>query len=77
MHSQLCTAPVPTQATTVNLVMGDYYSDGPVFLKTDVNLLGRWSEDDSPYETQFHMHGSSTGADGVINADGVARSVVS
>lgn len=57
--------------------MGDYYLDGPVFLKSGVSLLGVFSEDDSPYETHFNMHGSSTGADGVINADGVSDAVVS
>lgn len=67
----------PSQAPDVNLKMGDYYLDGPVFLKTGIHLNGRWSEDDSPYETQFHMHGSGTGADGVINADGVLGVIVS
>ena len=57
--------------------MGDYYLDGPVFLKSGVSLIGDWSEDDSPYETQFHVHGSGTGADGVINADGVSGAYVS
>lgn len=58
------------------MVMGDYYLDGPVFLKSGVNLLGVWSEDDSPYETAFIMHGSGTGADGVINAHGVSDILV-
>ena len=57
--------------------MGDYYLDGPVFLKTGIHLNGRWSEDDSPFETRFRMHGSGTGADGVINADGVSDAFVS
>lgn len=57
--------------------MGKYYLDGPVFLKSNVSLLGRWSEGASPYETQLEMHGSSTGADGLINADGVSGVVVS
>eukprot|EP00904_Undaria_pinnatifida_P006174 jgi/Undpi1/2687/HiC_scaffold_14.g06065.m1 len=63
-------------APEVNLEMGDYYLDGPVFLKSGVSLIGDWSEDDSPYETQFHVHGSGTGADGVINADGVSGAYV-
>lgn len=57
--------------------MGDYYLNGPVFLKTGVSLLGTFSEDDSPYQTQFNMHGSGTGADGVINAIGVSGALVS
>ena len=65
------------QSPEVNLEMGDYYLDGPVFLKSGVSLIGDWSEDDSPYETVFHVHGSGTGADGVINADGVSGAYVS
>lgn len=65
------------QTPEVNLIMGDYYLDGPVFLKSGIHLNGIWSEDDSPYETQFSMHGSGTGADGVINADGVSGAMVS
>lgn len=47
--------------------------DGPIFLKSGVDLLGRWSEDDSPYETEFILHGDAvfTGTDGIINANGV------
>lgn len=54
------------------MVMGDYYLDGPVYLKSGVDLRGVWSEDDSPYETRFYLHGDPTsGPDGIINADGV------
>lgn len=61
------------QVGSVNLVMGEYYMDGPIFLKSGVDLLGTWSEDDAPYETEFILHGDATvaGTDGVINADGV------
>lgn len=53
--------------------MGKYYIDGPIFLKSGVDLLGSWSEDDYPYETQLILHGDEqvTGTDGIINAHGV------
>lgn len=56
--------------------MGDYYLDGPVYLKSGISLLGVFSED-SPFETALSTHGSGTGADGVIVADGVSGVVVS
>ena len=60
----------------MNLVQGDYYLDGPVHLKSGISLLGVVSED-SPYNTALYLHGSGTGADGIINADGVEGVVVS
>lgn len=56
--------------------MGDYYLDGPVLLKNGISLVGIVSED-SPFNTAFFVHGSGTGADGVIIADGVSGALVS
>lgn len=64
------------QETTVKMVMGKYYTDGPIFLKSGVDLIGRWSED-PPYETRLIMHGSPTGTDGIIVADNISGVVVS
>lgn len=64
------------QAPEANLVTGDYYLDGPVFLKIGVSLVGIVSKD-SPVNTAFFVHGSGIGADGVINADGVSGALVS
>lgn len=55
--------------------MGDYYLDGPVLLKSGIKLVGIVSED-SPFNTAFFVHGSGTGADGVIIADGVSDALV-
>ena len=63
------------QAPEVNLVSGDYYLDGPVFLKSGISLVGIVS-DDAP-GTGLNLHGSGTGADGVVNADGVSGALVS
>lgn len=45
----------------MKLEAGDYYLDGPLFLKSGVSLMGDYSEDDAPYTTKFRMHGSGTG----------------
>ena len=55
---------------------GDYYLDGPVFLKSGISLVGE-SGEGSPYNTELNLHGSGTGADGVINADSIEGAVVS
>ena len=62
------------QTPEVNLKEGDYHLDGPVFLKTGIHLNGISRESD---RTGFNMHGSGTGADGIINADGVSGALVS
>ena len=59
----------------MNLVSGNYYLDGPVFLKSGIILVGIVG-DDAPFSI-FYVHGSGTGADGVINADGVSGALVS
>ena len=55
---------------------GDYYLDGPVFLKSGISLVGE-SGEDAPYYTELNLYGSGTGADGVINADGIEGAMVS
>lgn len=67
---------VKCQAPEVNLVMGDYYLDGPVLLKSGISLVGIVSED-SPFITALSVHGTGTGSDGVIVADGVSGALVS
>ena len=49
--------------------------DGPVFLKSGINLVGIVS-DDTP-GTTVYVRESGSGADGVINADGVSGALVS
>ena len=51
--------------------------DGPVFLKSGITLLGERVDGGDSYATYFRMHGSGTGADGIINADGVLGALVS
>eukprot|EP00904_Undaria_pinnatifida_P002876 jgi/Undpi1/1258/HiC_scaffold_109.g14172.m1 len=63
------------EALEVILVEGDYYLDGPVFLKSGISLVGE-SGEGSPYNTELNLHGSGTGADGVINADSIEGAVV-
>lgn len=67
----------PLKTPEVFLMRGDYYIDGPVFLKSGVRLRGRRSEDGDSIDTWFHLHGSGTGADGMITIDGVSGALVS
>lgn len=62
------------QVVDVILELGDFYLDGPVFLKSGVNLRGDSNSEEG--STEFIMHGSGTGADGVINAIGVSGALV-
>ena len=48
-----------------------------MFLKSGITLLGERVDGGDSYATYFRMHGSGTGADGIINADGVLDASVS
>ena len=48
-----------------------------MFLKSWITLLGERVDGGDSYATYFRMHGSGTGADGLINADGVLDASVS
>lgn len=66
-----------SKTANVELVQGEYFLDGPVFLKSGVDLLGTFSED-SPFQTEFiiHVDGTPIGVDGVVNADEVTDVLV-
>ena len=48
-----------------------------MFLKSGITLRGKRVDGGDFYATYLRMHGSGTGADGVINADGVLGALVS
>lgn len=65
---------VKFQALEVNLLPGGFYVDGPVFLKSGISLVGLDFETGS---VRLLVHGSGTGADGIIVAEGVSGASVS
>ncbi|CAM9301088.1 unnamed protein product, partial [Laminaria digitata] len=61
----------PYQSPEVSLTWGNYYLDGPVLLKSGVTVVGEFSDEGSVYWTRLNIQEGATGADGIINTDGV------
>lgn len=61
-------------SSQITLIEGDYFIDGPIFMKSGVTLDGQW-QDDFPSWTYFVFYegenSASTGEDAVIVMDGV------
>ncbi len=74
-------APFPrARGLQLNVQKGDFFVDGPLFLKSGVSFSGTWS-DDSPNYTKFKLYpgenNGNTTEDAIFVVDGGRGGVVS